>query len=440
MLQPYFPNLQGVLLCLILVCYCDSISGQNHPVLSFDQVYSGFSSPIYLANAGDGSNRLFVVERAGRIKIIENGSTLATPFLDINDKVLANGERGLLGLDFHPDYPTTPYLFVYYNDNNGDTRIARFTSDPNTPNVIDTSTEELILLVDQPASNHNGGTILFGPDGYLYIGLGDGGNTPTYSQDPTRLLGKMLRIDVDNGLPYTVPASNPFTMVPGTLNEIWAFGLRNPFRWSFDRLTGDMWIGDVGQNEYEEVDFQPASSMGGENYGWQCYEGDSTYNTSGCGPRADYTFPAYAYEAFGGFAVTGGNVYRGKNTCLYGVYICADSQHGTAYTIVPDGLGWHGQEHLLDIFGIVAFGEDEAGELYAVRLGGQIYKVNGSTNALANSPLPSGTYSAGSLLTSSGTVLSGANVIFRSGEHIELLPQFEVQLGGILTGEIGCDN
>ncbi len=419
-----------------------SLFCQSHPTLSFDLLYSGFSDPISITNAGDGSNRLFVVERAGRVKIVENGSTLPELFLDINDKVSTTSERGLLGLTFHPDYPGQPYIYIHYSDLDGDSQISRFSVNLAEPNVVDTSTEATILLIGQPAGNHNGGTLLFGPDGYLYIGMGDGGPSDR-AQNPQTLLGKMLRIDVDNGLPYTIPSTNPFVNDGSTLNEIWALGLRNPFRWSFDRLTGDLWIGDVGQSSWEEFNFQPASSDGGENYGWQCYEGNATFNTSGCGPISNYTFPIFQYaNGTGPFAVTGGMVYRGKNACLQGVYIAADSRNSKAYTIVPDGSGgWSGQEHPLGISSVVGFGEDEQGELYAVSLSTDaVYKINGTSIEITQNPIPSGTYSAGSFLSSASMVQNGSNVVFKSGESIEFLPLFEVQLGAILTGEIGCDN
>ncbi len=435
-----------LLICSPLLLPLQS-SAQTHPAtLSFDEVYSGFSSPIAITHADDGSNRLFVVERAGRIKIIEDSVTLAGNFLDINTNVLTSSERGLLGLAFHPDYQDNGYFFVHYINAADSTVISRFTVSAGDPNDANEASEEIILRVDQPAGNHNGGTIKFGPDGYLYIALGDGGNTPQYSQDPSRLLGKVLRLDIDNGLPYTIPGTNPYVGVtfPDTLDEIWAFGLRNPFRWSFDRLTGDLWIADVGQNSFEEVNFTPAGSMGGENYGWRCYEANNTFNTSGCGPMSSYQFPVFNYaHGVPAASICGGYVYRGANQCLYGVYIVADTRRDEAWTLVPTGGGNFSSKN----FGsgvpadIVGFGEDEAGELYCVSISdGNVYQLNGTQLTVNQNPIPSNTYTATDILKSSGTVNSSGDVTFKSSEAIILMPQFEVQLGGILTGEIGCDN
>ena len=425
-------------------------SAQTHPAtLSFDEVYSGFSSPIAITHAGDGSNRLFVVERAGRIKIIENDITLAGNFLDISTNVLTSFERGLLGLAFHPDYQNNGYFFVHYINAADSTVISRFTVNAGDPNDANEASEEIILRVDQPAGNHNGGTIKFGPDGYLYIALGDGGSTPQYSQDPSRLLGKVLRLDIDNGLPYTIPSTNPYVGItaPDTLDEIWAFGLRNPFRWSFDRLTGDLWIADVGQNAFEEVNFTPASSMGGENYGWCCYEALSNYGgtcSSSCGSMSSYDFPVFNYaHGLPAASICGGYVYRGANQCLYGVYIVADTRRNEAWTLVPTGGGNFSSMNFSSGVPneIVGFGEDEAGELYCVTLGGgRVYQINGTSETFNQNPIPSGTYTATDILKSAGTVNSSGDVTFKSSEAIILMPQFEVQLGGILTGEIGCDN
>ena len=251
-------------------------------------VYAGgFTRPVDIVNAGD--SRLFIVEQRGIIKIIDgNGQVLSTPFLDIDARVGSQGnEQGLLGLAFHPDYANNGFFYVNYTNNSGDTRIARFKVSADNPNVADPNSEKLLLPVDQPYSNHNAGDLTFGPDGYLYFGLGDGGSggdPQNNGQTATAYLGKMLRIDVDNGDPYAIPPTNPFKDTDFYLDEIWATGLRNPWRFSFDRLTGDLWIGDVGQDAWEEIDFQPASSTGGENYGWRCYEGNHVYSMSGSCP------------------------------------------------------------------------------------------------------------------------------------------------------------
>ncbi|HCY81211.1 MAG TPA: hypothetical protein DHV22_06195, partial [Xanthomarina gelatinilytica] len=247
-------------------------------------VASGFNDPLSIRNAGD--DRLFIVEQGGHIKIINSdGSVNNTSFLDIDSKVLSGGERGLLGLAFHPQYASNGYFYVNYTDNNGDTVVSRYTVNPPDANTVSASTEVILLTVTQPNSNHNGGDLAFGNDGYLYIGLGDGGSSGDpgdRAQDLTTLLGKMLRIDVNSssgGLNYDIPAGNPFpnTQEPNALPEIWAYGLRNPWRFSFDRQTHDLWIGDVGQGQIEEIDMVPLNQAA-VNYGWRCYEGNQVYD------------------------------------------------------------------------------------------------------------------------------------------------------------------
>ena len=225
--------------------------------------------PLYVTHADDGSGRLFIVEQGGQVWILDSGSVLPNPFLDISSKISSGSERGLLGLGFHPNYDTNGYFFVNYTDLGGDTVVARYTVSSD-PNEADRNSEVIILQQPQPFSNHNGGHLAFGPDGYLYIGLGDGGSggdPQGNGQNPNNLLGALLRLDVDNGLPYSIPPDNPFVGGGGS-PEVWAYGLRNPWRFSFDRLTGDLYSGDVGQNQWEEIDFQEASSPGGANYGW----------------------------------------------------------------------------------------------------------------------------------------------------------------------------
>lgn len=362
------------------------ILGRIHAQVSLTNFATGFTRPCDITNCGD--DRLFVVEQGGKIWILDkNGVKLATPFLDIDPKVGSNGnEQGLLGLAFDPDYGHNGYFYVNYTDNNGDTKISRFSVSANNPNVA-TSTSELILLeAAQPYSNHNGGCLKFGPDGYLYIGLGDGGSggdPQGNGQNRNTFLGKMLRIAVDNPtVPYYVPPSNPFVNDPTTLDEIWAIGLRNPWRFSFDRLTGDLWIGDVGQDSWEEVDFQPASSTGGENYGWRCYEGNHTFNTSTNCPNANaLTFPVAEYANSGalGCSMTGGFVYRGFSyPDLYGKYIYTDYCTGLLWTLEPDGVGgWTNvQDANLVNNQLVSFGENKNGELFALGNGnGIVYRV-----------------------------------------------------------------
>lgn len=377
--------------------------------LDLELVASGFSSPVAVRHAGDDSKRLFVVERGGRIKIIQNGQVRATPFFDIGDAnnpppFISGGERGLLGLAFHPDYGSNGYFYVNYTESatppddcpagancDSNTVIARYQVSVGNPHVADPNSELRILVINQDYRNHNGGNILFGPDGYLYIGMGDGGSggdPQNRAQSMNSLLGKMLRIDVDGGGfaadcglvdDYGVPGDNPFRDGSGgACDAIWALGLRNPWRWSFDRHTGDMFIGDVGQNTWEEVDYEPWSSTGGLNYGWRCYEGDHTYNTNGCEAPDQYEFPIVEYDhrISNRAAVTGGYVYRGSTIGgLQSRYIFADYSSGEIWFTIPDGHGGWATELWLDSdFPISSFGEDEDGEAYLVSLGGTVYR------------------------------------------------------------------
>jgi len=365
--------------------------------LSVEEFTSGLSSPVGIYNSGDvEDDRIFVLERSGRIRIVDGtGSLQSTSFLDINPIVAQTGgssEQGLLGMAFHPDYANNGYFFVHYTDNSGDGQISRFTVDDTDPNLADAASEFEIINISQPYGNHNGGEIQFGPDGYLYIGLGDGGSfddPENRSQNPQELLGKMLRIDIDNGTPFSIPADNPFVDDASTLDEIWSIGLRNPWRFSFDRITGDMWIGDVGQNQKEEIDFEPAGSAGGINYGWRCYEATNAYLTSGCGNVSEYTDPVVEIS-HGGFSgpcsITGGYVYRGvEYTDIYGKYIFADYCSGDIWAITNDGAGGFTNEELADINNSAwsSFGEDSQGRLYIASLTqGRIYKLTTAKESL----------------------------------------------------------
>jgi glucose/arabinose dehydrogenase len=362
--------------------------------LALAEFATGLSQPLSITNAGD--DRLFVVEKAGRIRIVRpDGTVESTPYLDIASRVDdSGGEMGLLGLAFHPDYASNGYFYVNYTttaEGPRRTRISRFSVSAD-PDVADPASEDVLLTVDQPAANHNAGDIHFGPDGYLYIPLGDGGDSST-AQNMGLLLGKVSRIDVDSASgsaaecygtgtgDYTVPGSNPFVDgAGGSCDEIWAVGFRNPWRSSFDRTTGDLYLGDVGQSQWEEIDVQPAGSPGGQNYGWPCYEGDHAYNTTGCAPISSYTFPVFEYSHSDGCAVIGGYVYRGTDyPPMVGRYLLADHCSGSFWDLVHAGGEWQATLHPdLGGSGTAAFGEDVNGELYMANLGqGVLYRVQG---------------------------------------------------------------
>jgi glucose/arabinose dehydrogenase len=277
------PAMNKFLLTLCFIFIASLIEAQNPTSLNVNLVplYSGLNNPVGIYHCND--NRLFVLEQSqGDIEIIDTNGVYIGKFLDLTSLISTGGERGLLGMAFHPDYLSNGYFYVNYTNLAGNTVIARYTVSAN-PNVANASSAFILLTITQDFSNHNGGHIAFGPDGYLYIGMGDGGSggdPNNRAQNPLSRLGKMLRIDVDNGTPYGIPASNPYFGQTDTLPEIWAMGMRNPWKFSFDELTGDMWIGDVGQNAQEEIDFEPAGSPGGSNWGWRCYEGLNAYSTT----------------------------------------------------------------------------------------------------------------------------------------------------------------
>ena len=362
-----------------------------------EPVVTGLSSPVDITHAGDGSGRLFIVLQGGRIVIFDGVQILSPPFLDITSLVSSGGERGLLGAAFHPNYVGNGFFYVSYTDTTGASVIARYSVSLD-PNRADPTSGVIILTIPQPFSNHNGGQLHFGPDGYLYIGVrdgGSGGDPQKNGQDLGTLLGKILRIDVDSGLPFTVPPDNPFVGIIGARDEIWSFGLRNPWRFSFDRLTGDMFIGDVGQNSWEEVNFQPSTSTGGENYGWRLMEGKSCFNpTTNCN-NGTLTLPILVYNHSVGCSVTGGYRYRGsKNPNLNGLYLYGDFCTGLIWGAQEDGPGGWNTTVLLDTnFSISTFGEDESGEIYFAHLSatnGAIYKVVQSTTSNNSASASSG--------------------------------------------------
>jgi glucose/arabinose dehydrogenase len=364
--------------------------------IQLTQVASGFSSPVDIKHCND--DRLFVVEQSGRIRILPAGSTtaLATPFLDISGPVNSGGnEQGLLGLAFSPNYKQDGYFFVNYNTGSGagGTRISRFSVDPADSNLALVNSEVVLMQFTQPFTNHKGGNMMFGKDGYLYISQGDGGSggdPGNRAQNKNEYLGKMLRINPMNDSLYTVPATNPFVNDPNAKPEIWAYGLRNAWRCSVDKITGDLWIADVGQDVWEEINFQPANDTGGHNYGWKCYEANVVYSGGCVAPFSSLTFPVFEYahttppSGLGNCSVTGGYVYRGAQfNDLFGKYIFTDYCSGIFWATYPDGSGGFITDSLANLLDAQygAFGEDQYGELYiAGRGNGRIYSLSETSN------------------------------------------------------------
>jgi glucose/arabinose dehydrogenase len=359
----------------------------SQPKIQLAPHATGFVRPVDIAHCGD--SRLFIVEQRGLIWILDSlGQRLPDTFLNIDPRVRSTGgEQGLLGLAFPPDFAQTGVFYVNYTfEPNGHTRISRFSLKPGNPNQADPNSEEILITQNQPFTNHNGGCLKFGPDGYLYIALGDGGSggdPQNNSQTKNSLLGKFLRIDVGStspGLPYAIPADNPFVTDPAYRPEIWSLGWRNPWRFSFDRLTGDIWVGDVGQSEREEIDFEPANT-GGRNYGWRCYEGSFTYNTSNCPPASSFINSVFDFDNNSlGCSVTGGFIYRGsKFSDLFGAYLFTDYCSGRWWATRRQTDGTFSTVQLADLANsqYATLGEDRDGELYVAALSqGTIYRIN----------------------------------------------------------------
>jgi glucose/arabinose dehydrogenase len=342
------------------------------------QVASGLTNPLFLiAPAGD--NRLFVVEQVGRVRIMRNGALLPEPFLDIRSRVSTGGEQGLLSIAFHPQYASNGYVYVSFTDVDDDTKIERFTVSATNPDALDPASAQLVLAVTQPYENHNGGLVLFGPDGMFYVGLGDGGaggDPHNNGQSTTTLLGKLLRLDVNTGTPYAIPSGNPFIGQTGARPEIWALGLRNPWRFSFDRVAGNLYVADVGQNQWEEIHVVP-SNRAGVNYGWRVLEGTRCYDATTCNAQG-LELPVLEYSHDEGCSITGGVVYRGSLIpSIAGHYFYSDYCTGFLRSFrYENGQAVDRRSWSVGSLGMVlSFGEDLAGELYILSANGRVYRL-----------------------------------------------------------------
>ena len=379
---------------------CFNILSAAQPQLVFNAVIQNLVRPIDITNAGDGSGRLFILEQDGLVKIYKNGNVLSTPFLNLTSLITPGKEyQGLFSIAFPPDYNTSHFFFVFYTSKTGNTILARYKTSKTNPDVaLPASGVELLSLSAAEGNGTHFGDLHFGKDGYLYVMISDvskPGLLNHFAQDRQQLFGKLLRIDIKvAGAPYyKIPPDNPFINTPGVRKEIWALGFRNAWRWSFDRVTGDTWIADVGEDSWEEVNFRGFAQQGGVNFGWPCYEGNAIFNTSGCSNQSNYTFPVFTYPhntSAGGFAIQGGYVYRGNAyPALKGYYICADYVSGNAWKIKPNGSGgWDAFMQSGVPTGIVSFGEGEDGEMYAVvSQTGKVYNVQATGSIASGSPV-----------------------------------------------------
>jgi glucose/arabinose dehydrogenase len=442
----------------LLIFFVSRVSAQA-PTLSLTPVIQNLNQPMQLVHAGDGTGRIFIIQKAGIIKVYDKAYTLLGTFLTVTG-ITSAGERGLLSMAFHPDYANNGFFYVYYTNSIGDLEVSRYKISGNNSNMADAASRVIVITIPHQANaNHNGGTLHFGKDGYLYLSTGDGGgggDVPNNAQNTSILLGKMLRLAVNTSATapyYTIPPNNPFA------NEVYAYGLRNPFRWSFDRETNDMWIGDVGQGAFEEIDHRKFDSISGVNFGWRCYEGNNPYNTTGCGSISNYTFPIYTYPTVDpSSSVTGGAVYRGTTyIALRGYYISCDYYTANFYIIYYDSTAHNYTTtiQMLTPAGIANFGETEDGELYAVCLNnGTVYRINatGSTqytftgngnwdvaanwtnNSIPPASLPAGSViminppaNAECVLNISQTILPGSQIIVSNNKRFRIVGDLNLQ-------------
>lgn len=425
-----------------LLITCSLITAAQNKI-KLEQFSTGYSSPVGIENCGD--SRLFIVEEAGKILICDsNGHRKNKPFLDITDRVLFSGEQGLLGLAFDPDYASNGFFYLNYINKSGNTQISRFKVKSGNADLANKNSEKFILQIAQPFANHNGGCTRFGPDGYLYIGMGDGGSggdPNNNAQNTMSLLGKMLRIDVHHGNPYKIPKNNPFVDSLNYKPEIWALGLRNPWRWSFDALNGQMFIADVGQDSWEEVDLQ-LNGAGGKNYGWRCYEGKHAYNTAGCKPQKDYVSPRYEYphsDSTGDCSITGGFVYRGtRYASLYGKYIFTDYCSGLFRLLYTEG----GKPRVRTVLNgddnaYSSFGEDMNNELYVCNLAnGNIYHITDGSSNMQNNYSSNKNIELNKLSFSPNPSNGSINISYTSDKAAEIM----IRISGILGQQVYADS
>ena len=354
--------------------HSDWLEGKN---LSLAPVAKGLAEPTFVVGSPDGTGRLFIGERKGRIRVADaKGSVKLTPFLDVADDTSTGTEEGVLGMAFDPAFTTNGYVYVDRTSADGNVQVVRYTVAPSQPDQVDMATAATVMTVPKHSKYHNGGALAFGPDGYLYIAVGDDEQSEQ-AQVLTNLCGKILRIDVTSAQPYAIPPTNPFVSVPNARGEIWNYGLRNPWRFSFDRQTGDLWIGDVGDAKWEEIDYQPASSTGGENYGWPILEGNECVDATAC-DQTGLVAPVVTYGHDMNCAVMGGTVYRGATAQkLAGAYLFGDLCTGGIFTLSGSAQsGWKRIELGFNPIKISSFGEDPAGDVYVVDIqGGAVYQI-----------------------------------------------------------------
>jgi len=398
--------------------------------IGLELVSSGLSAPVHVTNAGDSSGRLFVIEQAGTVRVIKNGALLGAPYLNITAQVACCSEQGLLSIAFDPDFQATRTFYLNYTNLAGNTVIERYTVADATADVANVVSHNVVLTIDQPEANHNGGQLQFGPnDNYLYIGMGDGGGGGDQhgpignAQNPAVLLGKMLRINVRGVPTYTIPATNPFTQTVGYRPEIWALGVRNPWRFAFDRANGDLFIGDVGQDCYEEIDYQPGNSAGGQNYGWRQMEGLHPFNLNNfndCNRApitpAGLTLPVAEIAHPDGEAIVGGYVYRGNSfPGIQGKYFFADEVTGRLWSMERVTSTWVTTEQAVPTHNYSSFGEDQAGELYIVDYGGgAIYQIVSAPH-VSPTDLTTSTKSASHSTAKQGDVITYTIVLRSTG-------------------------